>query len=93
MIIRRKPGPEVGWEFVMRDGTPHQDWYRPASLPIQLAQQQGRERQAALGNVTSFRHPEARTIQTVGGGEGFDLHECVQALFAMRLPDQDQKAA
>lgn len=58
-----------------------------------VSRMQRRERQAALGNVTSFRHPEARAIQTVGGDEGFDLHECVRALFSMRLPDQDQQAA
>jgi hypothetical protein len=92
MSIRPLPGPEVGWEFVMPDGTPHRDWYRPGYLPIQLVQYQER-RVADLENVTSFRHPEARRIQPVGGGEGFDLHECVQALFSMRLPDQDQQAA
>ncbi len=91
MSIRPEPGLEPGWEFVMPDGTPHQNWYRPASLPIQLAYYQ--PRQAALSNVTSFQHPEARTIQAVRGGEGFDLHECVQALFSMRRPDQEQQAA
>jgi hypothetical protein len=43
--------------------------------------------------VTGFNHPDAATIRPGWAGERFDLHECVQALFRMRLPDQEQEAA
>jgi hypothetical protein len=43
--------------------------------------------------VTDFNYPDARVIRPGWAGERFDLHDCVQALFRMRLPDQDQQAA
>jgi hypothetical protein len=47
--------------------------------------------------VDSFQHPEAVAIRSRWAGEPFDLHACVQTLFAIKLPqpmpDLDQQAA
>lgn len=96
MSIHRKPGAAVGWEFVLPDGTPHRPWYDAESLPSQLCHQlaEQREKQStALAAVSGFDHTAARTIRPRWAGERFDLHECVQALFGMSLPEQDQEAA
>jgi hypothetical protein len=80
----------------MPDGTPHQPWYHPDNLPrlLQRHLQERREQQTtSLAAVTGFDHPDARVIRPRWAGERFDLHECVQALFRMRLPDQDHEAA
>jgi len=47
--------------------------------------------------VDSFQHPEAVVIRPLWAGEPFDLHACVQAVFAIKLPELmralDQQAA
>ena len=42
-----------------------------------------------------FDHPDARKILPRWAGEPFSLHECVQALFTMKIKpnEQDQQAA
>ena len=82
----------------MPDGSPHQPWYTADHLPVILRQQLGRQRHqdaATLAGVTGFNHPGARTIRPGWAGERFDLHECVQALFRMKMSEvsQDQQAA
>jgi hypothetical protein len=82
--------------FVMPDGSPHRPWYTAEHLPTLLCQQLDRQRErdvAALAAVTGFSHPDAQVIRPGWAGERFDLHACVQALFGMRLPNQDQQAA
>ena len=98
MTIRPRAGDgtRAGWEFVMPDGRPHRPWYTAERLPHLLRDQldQPQENDAAsLAAVTDFNHPDAQRIRPGWAGERFDLHECVRALFAMRLPDQDQQAA
>jgi hypothetical protein len=48
---------------------------------------------AQLAAVTGFNHPDAQRIRPGWAGERFDLHACIQALFGMRFPNQDQQAA
>jgi hypothetical protein len=98
MTIRHTASDEPGqrWEFVMPDGSPHRPWYTTEHLPTLLRQQLDRQREhdtAQLAAVTGFNHPDAQTIRPGWAGERFDLHECVQALFNMKLPEQDQQAA
>jgi HNH endonuclease len=96
MTIRRKPDDDAGWVLLMLDSSRHQPWYSAERLPILLSQQLDQQRAkdaARLAAVTGFNHPDAQTIRPGWAGERFDLHECVHALFAMKLPDQDQQAA
>jgi hypothetical protein len=96
MTIRPLTSERAQWEFVMPDGSPHQPWYNAELLPTLLCQQldQQRDRGAAqLAAVTGFDHSDAQTIRPGWSGERFDLHACVQALFGVRLLDQDQQAA
>jgi hypothetical protein len=98
MTIRPATGDRTRqrWEFVMPDGSPHRPWYTADRLPILLAEQLDRQRALDTGKlsaVTGFNHPDAQTIRPGWAGEPFDLHACVQAIFGMKLPDQDQQAA
>jgi hypothetical protein len=96
MIIRPATGEGVRGEFVMPDGKPHQPWYSAERLPHLLCDQLDRQRAEDAANltaVTGFNHPAAQTIRPGWAGERFDLHECVHALFRIKLPDQDQQAA
>jgi hypothetical protein len=84
------------WDFLMPDGTPHQIWYSAEGLARKLAQQMGRrqaEFEAVIEGVDRFDHPDAARILPGWRGERFDLHECVQALFRMRLLNEDSEAA
>jgi hypothetical protein len=88
--------PSPGWEFVMPNGSLHRPWHTADRLPTLLCQQldpQRAEDAAQLAAVAGFNHPAAQVIRPGWAGERFDLHTCVQALFGMRLPDQDQQAA
>jgi hypothetical protein len=42
---------------------------------------------ATIEAVDQFNHPDARTIRPRWAGETFSVHDCVQALFAIRLPE------
>ena len=53
------------------------------------AEQQAAQRDR-LTAVDSFHHPHATTIRPRWRGEPFDLHACVQALFTIKLPEQNQ---
>ena len=80
----------------MPDGTLNQPWYSDERLPWRLSDQLDRrraEQQAALANVNGLDDPDAGTIRPRWLGEPFDLHECVQALLRIRLPDADRVAA
>ncbi len=82
--------------FAMPDGRPFQDWYGPQVLPELLTGQLRRRRdrrRELLAGVTGFADPLARSIRPGWAGERFDLHACVEALFGMRLPAEDQPAA
>ena len=80
------------WQFTMPDGTTCQNWHTDIPLTNQLRHQQARQRIAA---VDSFHHPDAKTIQPRWAGEPFNIHDCVQALYRMKLPPEaeDQQAA
>jgi hypothetical protein len=79
-------------QFVMPDGSPHMPWYTGDTLPNLLRFQLGKQR-ASIAKITSMQDPAATTILPRWSGEPFHLHECVQALFRIKLPDQDQQAA
>lgn len=93
MSIRRTPEEGSRWRFVMPDGTTPRPWWDAETLARMLAEQvtsrvDAHEVDAARA-VTSFDDPAAQTIRPRWAGESFDLHACVEALFTMRLP-QDQ---
>lgn len=93
MTIRRIG---ASWTFVMPDGTPHRPWYSDERLPHMLAAQLDQHRarhEAQLAVVDGFNHPAAQTIRPRWAGERFDLHECVHALFGMKLPEAEPEAA
>ena len=96
MSIHRSPGTGSRWRFVMPDGTPHRPWWDAetlARLPAEHAVGRADDREARPAQeVASFDDPAAQTIRPRWAGERFDLHACVEALFAMRLP-QDQHEA
>ncbi len=82
------------WRFMLPDGTPTRPWWNADALQDQLAEQT-RRTTAALSGVDRFDHPDARKILPRWAGEPFDLHECVYALFTMKIKtdQQDQQAA
>ena len=87
------PAPGHRWDFVMPDGRPHQDWYDAEALAYLLAEQSPRQHAdhaAIIDSVDRFDHPHARRILPGWRGERLDLHECVQALFRMQLPHDNQ---
>jgi hypothetical protein len=93
------PGPGKGsrWQFVMPDGTPHRPWWDAETLARMLVEQGTGRADArevdAVRRVTSFDDPAAQTIRPRWAGEAFDLHACVEALFTMRLRQDQQVAA
>ncbi len=95
MSIIRAAAPTAAhrWDFTMPDKRPHQDWYDAEALAYLLAQQ-APARQVAfetiIEGVDGFDHPDATRIRPRWSGERFDLHECVQALFRMQLPDSGE---
>ncbi len=94
MSIHRTVEERTGWRFVMPDGTPHRPWWDADTLARHLAEQTRRRPGAAgVHDVTSFDDPRAQTIRPRWAGEAFDLHACVEALFTMRLPQDQQEAA
>jgi hypothetical protein len=80
----------------MPDGHPAPALVRPETLPRLLRRQldERREQQtAALTAVTGFDHPDARTIRPRREAVNASTPaNASQALFGMRLPDQDQAA-
>ena len=70
------------WEFTMPDGTTCQNWHTDTPLANQLRHQQNTQR---IASVDSFHHPDAKTIQPRWAGEPFNIHDCVQALYTMKL--------
>ena len=82
------------WRFMLPDGTTTRPWWNADALQDQLAEQT-RRTTAALSGVDRFDHPDARKILPRWAGEPFDLHECVYALFTMKIKtsQQDQQAA
>lgn len=82
-----------GWQFTMPDGTRCQNWHTdiPLANRLHFLHQQANQRIAA---VDSFHHPDAKTIRPRWAGESFSVHDCVQALFTMKLTGVvDQQAA
>jgi hypothetical protein len=90
-----------GWVFVKPDGQACQPWVSDENLAWHLdfaLRQQQQAQHDRLAGVDSFQHPDALTIRPRWAGETFDLNACVQALFAIKLPEQatvdlDQQAA
>jgi Domain of unknown function (DUF222)/HNH endonuclease len=91
----------AGWVFTKPDGQPCDPSVGEESLARHLDYALRRQQQQAqadrLAAVDSFQHPAARIIRPRWAGEPFDRHACVQALFAIKLPeptaDLDQRAA
>jgi hypothetical protein len=88
-----------GWRFTLPDGTEPRPWQTADTLTDLLAAH-ARRTAAIIDGVDRFDHPDARTIRPRWAGEPFSVHDCVQALFTIRLPqpldhtqDQDQQAA
>jgi hypothetical protein len=89
-----------GWLFTKPDGQPCQAWVSDQQLAWHLdlaLRKQQKAESDRLANVDSFQHPEAVAIRPRWAGEPFDLHACVQALFAIKLREPirglDQLAA
>jgi hypothetical protein len=90
-----------GWVFTKPDGQPCQPRLSDQQLAWHLDHSLRNKQQThddRLAGVDSFQHPEAVAIRPGWAGEPFDLHACVQALFAMKLPQPrtdslDQQAA
>jgi hypothetical protein len=79
------------WEFTMPDGTACQHWHTDVPLANRLRYLNNQQH---IEEVDSFRHPDAKTIQPRWAGEPFNIHDCVQALYRMKLPQtEDQQAA
>jgi Domain of unknown function (DUF222)/HNH endonuclease len=90
-----------GWVFTKPDGQPCDWWVSDENLArhvdFALRRRQQPQQHDLLAAVDSFHHPDAQTIRPHWAGERFDLHACVQALFTIKLPEQqkelDQQAA
>ena len=97
-ITRQPDAPYLGarrggtpWQFRLPDGRP----VATSGWQMMTADHLTRELIAQHGDVhqvDGFEHPDARTIRTIGAGAGYDLHNCVKALFNITI-DQDQQAA
>jgi hypothetical protein len=86
-----------GWQFILPDGSEPRPRQAGDTLADLLAAQ-ARRTTAAIEGVDRFDHPTARTIRPRWVGEPFSVHDCVQALFSIRLPEttpqhQDQQQA
>ena len=81
------------WRFLMPDGTSTRPWWDAEALADRLAAHH--RRTEVLAGVDRFDHPDARKILPRWAGEPFSVHECVYALFTMKikLNNQDQQAA
>jgi hypothetical protein len=94
ITIDRSPN---GWEFTLPDGSQPQPWHTSEALAGLLTAHARRAAETITG-VDRFDHPAGRTIRPRWAGEPFSIHDCVQALFTIRLPepsqyDQDQQQA
>ena len=74
-----------GWQFILPDGTYPKPWQSAGTLAQVLAAQARRHADVMAG-VDRFDHPAATVIRPGWAGEPFSLHDCVQALFAIRRP-------
>ena len=88
-----------GWVFTLPDGTQPKPWQTADTL-ADLLTAHARRTAAIIEAVDRFDHSDARTIRPRWAGETFSVHDCVQALFTIRLPqpfdqsqNQDQQAA
>ncbi|MFC7625217.1 DUF222 domain-containing protein [Microlunatus sp. GCM10028923] len=95
-ITRRNGAPylgartgDPGWRFLLPGGQPVAE----TGWRVRTADQLVRDLSTAHpSGPNDHDHPDATTIRTIGGGEGFSLHNCVEALFSMTV-DQDHAAA
>ena len=87
VTITETPG---GWQFTLPDGSHPRTWQTADTLTGLLAGH-ARRTSAALEGVDRFDHPDARIIRPRWAGETFSVHDCVQALFTIRLPDTPQR--
>ena len=84
---------------MLPDGTDPRSWQTADTL-AELLTAHARRTAAAIEGVDRFDHPAAATIRPRWTGEPFNIHDCVQALFTIRLPEpldhtqgQDQQQA
>lgn len=75
--VRVTGGPGA-WEFTLPDGRT----LRPGDVP------DPEEVDAVVRHAAAAAAADPTGISPVGGGEGFDLHECVRVLFALQRPDE-----
>jgi hypothetical protein len=78
-----------GRDFTLPDRTPPRPWQTADTLADLLAAH-SRRTAAIIDDVERFDHPDARTIRPRWAGEPFSIHDCVQALFTIRLPEAQQ---
>ncbi|MFC7621139.1 DUF222 domain-containing protein [Microlunatus sp. GCM10028923] len=95
-IVRRAGAPflgahtgDPGWQFLLPGGQPVAE----SGWRVMPTDRLFRELSTVHpSGPNGHDHPDATTIRTIGGGEGFNLHNCVEALFSMTM-DQDHAAA
>ncbi|MFC7618998.1 DUF222 domain-containing protein [Microlunatus sp. GCM10028923] len=95
ITIARRPGTpylgartgQPGWQFLLPDGQPVAE----SGWRVMTADHLIRHL-STLPGPNAHDHNDPTTIRTIGGGEGFSLHNCVEALFSMTR-DQDHEAA
>ena len=79
-----------GWEFTLPDGSQPRPWHTSETLADLLTAHAARTTNM-IGGVDRFDHPDARTIRPRWAGETFSVHDCVQALFTIRLSEARQR--
>ncbi len=76
----------TGWRFVLPDGST----VASTGWRVMTADRLTRELAAAAEQSSHASPPDPTTIAAVGGGAGFQLQDCVRALFGMALaPDSE----
>jgi hypothetical protein len=78
-----------GWRFTLPDGTEPRPWQTADTL-TDLLTAHARRTAAIIDGVDRFDHPDARTIRPRWAGETFSVHDCVQALFTIRLRERSK---
>ena len=74
--VTGRPG---AWEFTLPDGRTLRPGDQPDPEEVDTV--------VRLATTRAAQQPDR--ISPVGGGEGFDLHECVRVLFGLQLPDEE----
>lgn len=90
------PGCRIPWRFVRADGSTIKPvvaglnapspWRPDRDQETQALHDQAAQLRTAYDHIHDDRHPDARRVFPVGGGEGFNLINCVDALFHFTEP-------